>query len=238
MADNTTAVVETITAEVRTLMVGSRQVTASVYNQLDFAETYMIIPFGRVTPKDATPGYVYIAGKHKHTGELVRSRTPCDEYTIEREIASVSKANHYEREAAACRTAARKEIEQADAADKNAASRLEREAGYTCAAYYDRKLPEAEALAADAEDELDRLKYLAEAAEARYRAAKYRAEAAEYRDEAAAHRDAAKRHEEDAINRDRAAETQANNASYEAETLTELADQWSELPLIVLAGLR
>lgn len=35
MSDSTTATVETLTAEVRALMVGSRQVTMSVYNQLD-----------------------------------------------------------------------------------------------------------------------------------------------------------------------------------------------------------
>ena len=42
------AVVKVLTAEVRTLMVGSRQVTLSVYGQLDHAPPEYIEPFGRV----------------------------------------------------------------------------------------------------------------------------------------------------------------------------------------------
>lgn len=43
-----TATVETLVAEVRTLMVGSRQVTLSVYKQLDRVSVWRIQPFGRV----------------------------------------------------------------------------------------------------------------------------------------------------------------------------------------------
>jgi hypothetical protein len=43
-----TATVETLAAEVRTLMVGSRQVTMSVFKQLDTISSWRIIPFGRV----------------------------------------------------------------------------------------------------------------------------------------------------------------------------------------------
>lgn len=43
-----TATVEVLTAEVRVLMVGSRQVTLSVYNQLDHVPSGGIEPFGRV----------------------------------------------------------------------------------------------------------------------------------------------------------------------------------------------
>ena len=44
MTNTTTATVETLTAEVRVLMVGSRQVTLSVYNQLDMPENILIDP--------------------------------------------------------------------------------------------------------------------------------------------------------------------------------------------------
>jgi hypothetical protein len=44
----TTATVELLTAEVRVLMVGSRQVTLSVYRQLDQVMPGRIQPFGRV----------------------------------------------------------------------------------------------------------------------------------------------------------------------------------------------
>ena len=43
-----TATVEVLTAEVRVLMVGSRQVTLSVARQLDEAEPDWILPFGRI----------------------------------------------------------------------------------------------------------------------------------------------------------------------------------------------
>lgn len=44
----TSATVETLTAEVRVLMVGNRQVTLSVYRQLDTVLSGEIDPFGRV----------------------------------------------------------------------------------------------------------------------------------------------------------------------------------------------
>jgi len=44
-----TATVEVLTAEVRVLMVGSRQVTLSVVKQLDEIEPEEITPFGRIT---------------------------------------------------------------------------------------------------------------------------------------------------------------------------------------------
>jgi hypothetical protein len=61
------AEVETLVAEVRTLMVGSRQVTMSVFNQLD--ECRDLIPFGRVRCKE--PG-LWLVGKHPDSGALVR----------------------------------------------------------------------------------------------------------------------------------------------------------------------
>ena len=48
---NRTATVEVLTAEVRVLMVGSRQVTLSVFGQLDTIGWDDITPMGRVHPK-------------------------------------------------------------------------------------------------------------------------------------------------------------------------------------------
>lgn len=45
---STTATVETLTAEVRVLMVGKRQITQSVYQQLDFEAFPNVSCFGRV----------------------------------------------------------------------------------------------------------------------------------------------------------------------------------------------
>lgn len=78
----TTATVETLTAEVRVLMVGSRQVTLSVYGQLDEVKQNEIEPFGRVSPKDADPAWTYVVGRHLETRELVRSRTLTDRERI------------------------------------------------------------------------------------------------------------------------------------------------------------
>lgn len=73
-----TATVETLTAEVRVLMVGKRQVTMSVFRQLDTVdwreeETFEL--FGRVreTRKDEQ-GFIHVVGKMKKTGVLVRSK--------------------------------------------------------------------------------------------------------------------------------------------------------------------
>lgn len=48
MSGPTTATVETLTAEVRVLMVGNRQITLSVAKQLDFVSPANIEPFGRI----------------------------------------------------------------------------------------------------------------------------------------------------------------------------------------------
>jgi hypothetical protein len=72
----TTTIVKTLTAEVRVLMVGSRQVTLSVYNQLDCIPHRQIDPFGRVNPRDADPGRVYAVGRDPETGVLARAKTP------------------------------------------------------------------------------------------------------------------------------------------------------------------
>ena len=57
------AQVKTLTAEVRTLVVGSRQVTMSVYSQLDEVDYDEIEPFGRVSPKGAEPAFICTVGR-------------------------------------------------------------------------------------------------------------------------------------------------------------------------------
>lgn len=73
----TTATVEVLTAEVRVLMVGSRQVTLSVYRQLDRRPSRLVRPFGRVSDKQDEQSYrcrsVFVVGCEIETGALVRS---------------------------------------------------------------------------------------------------------------------------------------------------------------------
>lgn len=68
-----TASVEVLTAEVRTLMVGSRQVTMSVWKQLDTVPLETCEPFGRVRYDKAEPGDVWIVGRSVIDGSLVRA---------------------------------------------------------------------------------------------------------------------------------------------------------------------
>jgi hypothetical protein len=93
-----TATVEVLTAEVRVLMVGSRQVTLSVYNQLDEVPHSGVEPFGRVNPKDAERGRIYVVGRDRETGVLVRSKAP--------HWNEVMKVGEYARPACAMRTEA------------------------------------------------------------------------------------------------------------------------------------
>jgi hypothetical protein len=74
----TAARVELLTAEVRVLMVGSRQITLSVFRQLDRVDSALIEPFGRVRDKPADPGSdrVTVVGRSARPadhGALVRS---------------------------------------------------------------------------------------------------------------------------------------------------------------------
>jgi len=67
-----TATVQTLTAEVRVLMVGSRQITMSVFKQLDHRPIEEIELFGRVSvPNDY--GIVRVVGRSTLDGTLVRS---------------------------------------------------------------------------------------------------------------------------------------------------------------------
>jgi hypothetical protein len=68
---NTIATVKTLTAEVRVLMVGNRQVTLSVYRQLDEVEPDELEPFGRVN--DSKDRGLSVVGRSQTTGELVRA---------------------------------------------------------------------------------------------------------------------------------------------------------------------
>jgi len=84
MTGSKTATVETLTAEVRVLMVGSRQVTMSVYNQLDEVDYDDIHPFGRVRPK-GDDSYIWLVGRHEASGTLVRARIPASHKAVARE---------------------------------------------------------------------------------------------------------------------------------------------------------
>ncbi|MGH3300362.1 MAG: hypothetical protein ACRDOK_01560 [Streptosporangiaceae bacterium] len=69
--------VQVLTAEVRTLMVGSRQVTLSVYKQLDYVGSHAIHAFGRMNPDGSAPPFrdeqIWVVGQDPRTGALVKS---------------------------------------------------------------------------------------------------------------------------------------------------------------------
>jgi hypothetical protein len=69
------ASVEVLTAEVRALMVGSRQITLSVYRQLDRIKPEHCEPFGRVQDRNDKLGddAVAVVGRHQASGALIRS---------------------------------------------------------------------------------------------------------------------------------------------------------------------
>lgn len=74
------ATVQTLTAEVRVLMVGSRQITLSVFRQLDAVCSTAIRPFGRVKGQPVKhrsypgyPGYQIDVVGAGRDGELCRS---------------------------------------------------------------------------------------------------------------------------------------------------------------------
>lgn len=74
----TTAEVELLTAVVRALMVGSRQVTLSVYRQLDSIKPTAIQPFGRVRDgrDNLESGEVAVVGLDINSGALAKSYVP------------------------------------------------------------------------------------------------------------------------------------------------------------------
>lgn len=76
-----TATVETLTAEVRVLMVGNRQVTLSVYRQLDQVPLLGMDPFGRV--RDGKDEGTWVVGRSKEGGVLVRAFVEPEPYATE-----------------------------------------------------------------------------------------------------------------------------------------------------------
>jgi hypothetical protein len=68
--NSNTATVETLTAQVRVLVVGKRQVTKSVYQQLDWCSIEGLKPMGRVNVGDTHD--IEVVGAELDTGELVR----------------------------------------------------------------------------------------------------------------------------------------------------------------------
>lgn len=69
------ACVQVLTAEVRVLVVGSRQVTLSVYRQLDTVAFDDIEPFSRVSTRDALTYEIWVVGRGGD-GALVRCWLP------------------------------------------------------------------------------------------------------------------------------------------------------------------
>lgn len=71
-ADVIEATVVTLTAEVRTLYVGNRQVTLSVAQQLDIVDLLDVEPMGRVRiARDKSGRREWVIGKHVNDGTLV-----------------------------------------------------------------------------------------------------------------------------------------------------------------------
>jgi hypothetical protein len=68
------ASVDVLTAEVRVLQVGNRQITRSIYRQLDAATFERFEPFGRVrnNERDIRDGALQLVGRDTTTGALVR----------------------------------------------------------------------------------------------------------------------------------------------------------------------
>ena len=97
----TAARVEVLTAEVRVLMVGSRQVTLSVYNQLDYVPPDGIEPFGRVSPKDARWRSVEVVGRDE-TGVLVRSWVPLEPFDIDKPYGWITVSQQRDRDYGHC----------------------------------------------------------------------------------------------------------------------------------------
>lgn len=83
MTGSMTATVETLTAEVRVLMVGNRQVTLSVFKQLDSSDFQRMEPFGRV--RDGREDDLYsirLVGVSRLDGTLVRCTVPKPKWTL------------------------------------------------------------------------------------------------------------------------------------------------------------
>jgi hypothetical protein len=71
MSNQITATVEVLTAEVRVLMVGSRQITLSVARQLDEVEWEQCEPFGRI--RDSQDFSTAVIGRDRNNGQLCKT---------------------------------------------------------------------------------------------------------------------------------------------------------------------
>lgn len=79
MSEISTATVETLTAEVRVLMVGSRQITLSVAKQLDWVDYALLEVFGRVRLTDET----LLIGRAPNGSLSLAKLPPAPDYPIE-----------------------------------------------------------------------------------------------------------------------------------------------------------
>lgn len=78
---NAMAKIEVLTAKVRVITMGNRQVTLSVYRQLDDVDHDEIIPFGRVRDNRDSDNYLHIIGSD-NDGNLVKSSMACPDSHI------------------------------------------------------------------------------------------------------------------------------------------------------------
>jgi hypothetical protein len=76
MGSKTEATVAVLTAELKTLVIGTRQVTIGIWSQLDEVPDDQIIPFGRVSPPGNQEYVLWVVGKSVKDGSLVRSSLP------------------------------------------------------------------------------------------------------------------------------------------------------------------
>ncbi len=81
MTTTTTATVQTLAAEVRVLKFGSRQITLSVFKQLDVKPLDEVDVFGRVRTDNGSDSVVRLVGRHRDTGDLVRSAALAPNWT-------------------------------------------------------------------------------------------------------------------------------------------------------------
>jgi hypothetical protein len=260
VSERATATVEALTAEVRVLMVGSRQVTLSVYGQLDEVPDTSITPMGRVAPKDAQPGWVYVVGKDNATGALARSSLPLNAQAARTWVASRSRVRYWQgqateatRNATACENDADELDEAADKLTESNSSYVKISDKFFESVPYATGKAKSHKLAAiaardagaAAQTDIERLKASADEATARYDAEQSLANAAVAREAAERLRAAATELRKTAeawgsraLEATGTAETDAENDSLECERIAEVSAEWDDLPLIVLAGLR
>lgn len=200
--------VQVLTAEVRTLVVGSRQVTLSVYNQLDSVNWQDITPFGRVAPKGVSADVVHVVGAEKESGALVRSWLPATRTAINSQLQHLVRAfREADPETCATEKVMREILLDAERLDGDA----DRSEQWALAATARGDIPAAERYRRQAAWDHGKADEKVECAE------RMRGRASAWNEEA-----------------NRLSEVFAADF----DTLTKASAEWLELPLIVLAGLR